>query len=694
MTAVPNVGALEFNEDQLALLASVDGVCSKFCAPGVVANQDELGAGLLWKALAEIGVLGLGTPEGGGTIADAAAVMLRLGEAWAPGPLIATLAVAPALSADLRAQVAAGSRRVALGTGGRFHGAAPDAIFVELAAGALRLVHGREVKRLTSRLSDEWSIVSTSPAGDLPGFDQVVGRLDVFLAAYLVGACDRMIRVAAAYAAERVQFGRPIGSNQAVSHALAQCLTGAFAAEGLVRVAAGRLARTGAEGADTAAARVAATTLTQRVCRMVPQTFGAIGLSVEGPISAMIQRLPMLTLLPPSLDEARERIATAVFDGDRVCALALDLALPSEVVSFLAEVAEFANERRWVRGYVRDETTRGAVKQVCRELGQRGWLSLCWPLEHGGAGKSLLHEFVLWNELAYAEVTRPPTGMGVVAKVLIEHGTEMQQREFLPRLRAGEIDIALGYSEPEAGSDLTSLRTRARRDGDGYIVNGEKRWTSNGHVADFLWLLCRTGTTESRAKGLSAMLVDLPSPGITVQPIYMLDGARLNEIHFADVYVPVSRRVGEENRAWEMISHALSVERYVNMPPKKCVADLEKLAGWLRDNGRDQDALVRARIADLAVEVATVEVAAYGAVLSQEHALPAAVPATHAKLLHSVTTQRMADAALELGGPELIDATDIQAMWLQALGETIGGGTTEILRTSIAKVELRLPVSF
>jgi alkylation response protein AidB-like acyl-CoA dehydrogenase len=688
MSALPNVGALAFNDDQRQLMAAVDQVCQRLVTPEAERAQDGEAVRALWNALAEVGVLGLGTSEGGGSLMDAVAATMRLGAAWAPGPVIETLALAPFLSESTQAAVATGERWVALGREGRFRYAVPGAVVVD-GAPNYTILEPRQVRGTGTVLGQEWFSVAGTAVEKLQDTQHINAVLEVLAAAYLVAACDTMIRKAGDYAATRVQFGKPIGSNQAVSHTLAECLNETYAVEGLTRLAAARLSRTGEAQPDSALAHLGAVRLVRRVCRRVPQIFGAVGISVEGPVSAALVRLPGIASVVSSRASA-SRIAASVFDGSGAQDLSVDPGLPPEVEEFRAEVAAFAATCADVRGYVRDEATRAAVKTVCQELGRRGWLSLSWPKEHGGSGKSLLYEFVLWDELAYAEVTRPPTGLGVVAKALMEHGDDAQRHEFLSQLRSGDIDIALGYSEPEAGSDLASLRTRARLDGDHYVVNGEKLWTSNGHVADYLWLLCRTGTVEARAQGLTLLLVDLPSPGISVAPINMLDGARLNEIHFDGVRVPVSRRIGAEDAAWEIISASLAVERYVQMPPKKVLADFERLVTELKSADLASDPVVRERVARLAVHIAAVAVAANAAVLAQEAGLPTAAAATHAKLLHSSASQAVADAGLDLLDLGLVNSVEMEGLWLQAFGETLGGGSTEILRTTLANLELGL----
>jgi alkylation response protein AidB-like acyl-CoA dehydrogenase len=689
VSSLPSVGVFAQDDDLVSLLASVDQVCAKFCTPAVVAGADRAGALALRRSLADIGALGLGTKEGGGTFAYGSAVANRLGAAWAPTESLSALSVTAHLDSAIRGQIVTGERTVSVGSEDWFQLADENSVLVHIGPDAAVLVEHPTITAASGSLGAEWSHVSGENGRVLADRSAIVGALEAIWASYLAGACERMIRTGAEYAGARTQFGRPIGSNQAISHPLAECINAAFAVDAAARIAGNRLSGSVSRGPDTAAAYVAAVRLVRRVCRVVPQTFGAIGISAEGPVSAMLRRLPMVGVVP-SFVEAKDVVAASVLDEGTVAALPVALGLPTEVEIFRQQAAAFAEEHHDVHGYVRDEQTRSAVKEVCQELGERGWLSLSWAHEYGGAGKSVLHEFVLWNELAYANVTRPPTGLGVVAKAIMKFGTEDQCREFLPRLRSGAIDIALGYSEPESGSDLGSVRTHARFVDGNYVINGEKRWTSNGHVADYLWLLCRTGAAESRTRGLTILLVDMKLPGIDVSPIPMLDGARLNEIRFTDVVVPPSRRVGAENAAWTIISDSLTVERFVQMPPKKLEADFEMVVGSLSRHRSERDHDARGRVAMLAIDVALVAMVANAAVLAHEAGLPAALPATHAKLLFSSTTQKLADLVLELGLEQLPGADALHGIWLQSLGETLGGGSTEILRTSLAKMEFGL----
>ena len=356
-----------------------------------------------------------------------------------------------------------------------------------------------------------------------------------------------------------------------------------------------------------------------------------------------------------------------------------------DVVAFLAEQGE-------VDGYFHHEGEyNDRIRTLYRALGRRGWLSLSWPVAAGGMGRPAIYEFLLWDEMAYARAARPPLGSGIVAKTIIAHGTPEQWARFLPGLRDGTMSFSLGYSEPEAGSDLGRVRTRAARDGDRYVLNGEKRWTSGGHRADYLWVLCRTGDLESRSRGLSLLIVDRRSPGISVSPLPTLDGGRLNEIRFDDVEVPVANRVGDEGSAWSLMVEALATERHVQFPPKRVQRDFEDLVAWVRSSGLDSDPVVRHRLADLSVEVAEAKALALVMLEAVEHGREAVVEAAANKLAGTLLCQHIARAAFELGAPEaLVRGTTVEFLWRQSICETIGGGTSEVMRGVIARNRLGL----
>jgi alkylation response protein AidB-like acyl-CoA dehydrogenase len=367
------------------------------------------------------------------------------------------------------------------------------------------------------------------------------------------------------------------------------------------------------------------------------------------------------------------------------------LCFSAEAEAFRAEVRELLAGWRDLDGYFGQGLRWERVRELFRELGRRGWLSLGWPAEAGGEARPLAFEYVLWDEAAHARAARNPLASGIVAKTLARHGTDAQRRRWLPAIRAGELHFSLGYSEPEAGSDLAAVRCRAERRGDVYVVRGHKCWQSYAQDMDCLWLLCRTGPAESRSRGLSLLVVDLDAPGVRVAPLPTLDGDRLNEIHLDGVEVPVDRRVGPENGAWEIVAQALADERHIQFPPGRVRRDLEELAAFVRAHGLSRDPRVRWRVAELAAEVEEVEALALRVLDAMQRGRAGAVEAAASKVAHTVACQNLARAAQDLGTPEaLVRGTRMEELWRQSLWETIGGGTNEILRGVVARQALGL----
>ena len=363
----------------------------------------------------------------------------------------------------------------------------------------------------------------------------------------------------------------------------------------------------------------------------------------------------------------------------------------AEEERFRAEVVEFLGDYRDLDGFFLQGQKWPRVKALFRAMGERGWLSLGWPSGDGGAERPPSYEYLLWDEVAYARAARNPLSCGIVARTLIRCGSDEQKARWLPPIRSGELHFSLGYSEPEAGSDLAALRCRAERRGDVYLVNGQKCWQSYAQDMDYLWLLCRTGEPKSRGRGLSLLIVDLRAPGVTVGPLPTLDGDQLNEITLDEVEVPVAFRVGREDGAWSIMSDALADERHIQFPPGRVRRDLEELVAWVRERGLAADPLVRARIAELAVEVQEVEMHAWRVLDAMLHGRPAVVEAAANKVAHTVACQSIARAAQGFGSPEAL-ATEarVNLLWRQSIWETIGGGTSEIMLGVVARQGLGL----
>jgi alkylation response protein AidB-like acyl-CoA dehydrogenase len=365
----------------------------------------------------------------------------------------------------------------------------------------------------------------------------------------------------------------------------------------------------------------------------------------------------------------------------------IDGSLDPEQRAFRAEVRAFLRETADQRSPLQVFADRGgATARLYEQLGAKGWLSIAWPTVHGGSGMPLSFEFLLWDELAFARAARPPVGAGMIARSIIEWGTPGQHAMFLPGIRTGTEGYSLGYSEPEAGSDLTGLRTRAVRDGDVYRVTGEKRWTSDAHVGKWLWLLCRTGAPDSRSRGLSLLIVDLTSPGISISPIETIDGHRLNEVRLDDVIVPETHRIGAEGDAWSMIRQALARERHLQVLPGRIERDLEMLSviwkGLDQDERRgEQNTVTSLFAAALAVRAATLET-----VLAATHDEVAPLAAAQNKVVATELMQDIARYAARLGdGSALAGAQPLSMIWRESILETIAGGATEIMLETLAR---------
>jgi alkylation response protein AidB-like acyl-CoA dehydrogenase len=331
------------------------------------------------------------------------------------------------------------------------------------------------------------------------------------------------------------------------------------------------------------------------------------------------------------------------------------------------------------------------VKALFAAMGERGWLSIGWPEAAGGSGLPITYEYILWDEVAYARAARNPLASGIVAKTIARYGTAEQIARWLPPIRSGALHFSLGYSEPEAGSDLASVRCRAVRRGDHYVVTGQKCWQSYAQDMDCLWLLCRTGSQESRGRGLSMLIVELGAPGVRVAPLPTLDGDQLNEVFLDDVEVPVSHRIGPEDGAWKMMGEALADERHIQFPPKRVRRDLEEVIEWLRRRERLDEPVVRRALAELAVQTLEVEMHGLRVLDAMLRGRPAVAEAAANKVVHTVVCQNIARAAVEHGGAEaLIAGERVELLWRQSLWETIGGGTSEVMRGVVAKAALGL----
>ncbi len=350
------------------------------------------------------------------------------------------------------------------------------------------------------------------------------------------------------------------------------------------------------------------------------------------------------------------------------------------------------------------------ARQMARKLGAKKWLAMNWPEEYGGLGVSPIKHMIFKEESAYHRV--PGTDMGVggiswVGPTLLLLGTEEQKKEHLPPLAAGERWWCTMYSEPEAGSDMAALQCRAVAHGDEYIVNGQKVWTSAGHIADWGWLLVRTDPEAPKHRGISLLLVDMKTPGITIRPLINLAGHHyFNEIFFDDVHVPKANLIGEENRGWYHSMIALSFERTLGIEiaadARRSLDDLIEFAKQTTINGKPlgKDPLIKQRLAQLAIEVDAARVLGYRVIWQQTKGEIPGVEGAMIKAFGSELLQRVANVGtqmmglygqLSLGSKQAFLNGRAADMYLSANDMTIAAGTSEIQRNIIAQRGLGLP---
>ena len=348
-----------------------------------------------------------------------------------------------------------------------------------------------------------------------------------------------------------------------------------------------------------------------------------------------------------------------------------------------------------------------AKRAFMRKLAERGWLGMSWPKQYGGQEKSGIYDFILTEALSRWGAPQPGKGVGIVGKTVIRHGNEQLKQYFLPRIIRGEIEFAIGYSEPQAGSDAANMQLRAQKVAGGWKLDGRKIWTTSAHFADWYWVGARTDPSEKH-KGITLFLVEMNHPGLTIHPTWTIGDERTNEVFFDDVFVGDEFVVGQVNHGWTYICEALDLERFAMMPVGPLEKKVEALSGWARTATRDgapvrRDARTRRTVAQ-AVTQLEVSRMLQRRVISE--ALKDRVPTVQSsqyKLFMNETGQRVANAALDLLGAEAqlkpgsADAPiggRFERSYRYTVVDTIGGGTSEIQKNIIARRGLGLPPTY
>ena len=349
-----------------------------------------------------------------------------------------------------------------------------------------------------------------------------------------------------------------------------------------------------------------------------------------------------------------------------------------------------------------------AYRTVVRQLGRDGWLALGWPEEHGGRGGTMLDQLIFTDEAAIARVPVPFLTINTVGPTIMRFGTPAQRSFYLPRIAAGEIHFSIGYSEPEAGTDLASLRTTARRDGGDYVIDGQKMWTSLIQYANYVWLACRTDPDADRHQGLSIIIVPTSAEGFSWTPVHTVAGVMTSATYYSSVRVPATELVGEENRGWPLITNQLNHERVAltsAAPVMSALADVRdwaasaKLASVGKPGQRVIDAewvqlnLARVHAKAEFLKLVNWKIASSGAALGPATASATKVFGTE----FAVEAYRLlmevlgANAQVRSGSPGEVLAGRIERMHRSALILTFGGGTNEVQRDIVAAAGLGLP---
>ncbi len=350
-----------------------------------------------------------------------------------------------------------------------------------------------------------------------------------------------------------------------------------------------------------------------------------------------------------------------------------------------------------------DPEARRAAMEWHQALSERGWVAPHWPKEYGGAGLTSMEQFILNQEIARAGAPGVGgSGVSLLGPTLIVHGTDEQRRKYLPAILAGEVTWAQGYSEPGAGSDLASLQTRAVRDGDEFVINGQKIWTSAAHTADAIFALVRTDPDAPKHRGISFLLVDdIKTPGISIRPLVDMSGNHyFNEVFFQDVRVPATNVVGEVNRGWYVGMTLLDFERSNIGGAVAARRTLMRLIDTIhadeRLRARAKSPAIRQEIAQRFIETEVMFQYSFRIISMQTRGQLPNHEASTAKLFNSELSQRLAQTALQcLGLPGGVlnggEARSFGRLYLGAVPATIRGGTSEVQRNIIATRGLGLP---
>jgi len=557
----------------------------------------------------------------------------------------------------------------------------------------------------------------------LPDVARVVDTAAALACADGIGVLEVLFDGTLDYLKQRQQFGRPLASNQALQHRLVDMHTLLREAEGVARHAVLALD-------DDAATRSQAVSLAKvhvgealrHIGQEAVQLHGAIGTTDEFPISHHFKRATALSLMFGDVDHHRARLG-ATLRSDHTTATrqaTVNLFTGDADRRFVDEVRAFiaAHLPRDVAHKVAHDQhlSKADVQAWQAPLAARGWLAYTWPPEHGGTGWTPRQQFIF--EALCSDADCPPInplGLRMVGKVIQRFGTPWQQERFLPPIRESREWWCQGYSEPNAGSDLASLTTRAERRGDRYIVNGQKIWTSYAHWADWMFCLVRTSRESKSQNGISFVLIDMKSPGIEVRPIVQLDGTHnFNQVFFTDVEVPAEQLVGEEGQGWTCAKYLLTHERLETAALPACqrtMRRLKQVAFATVDGGRApaDDPAFLTQIVDADVRLTALQLRVLSFLEQQDQGNALGPEVSELKVRGTELYQRLLELIMLAAGPDALAyhqafvlgtrsepafgpafAATSATRYFKWRSMSILGGSNEIQRNVVAKAVLGL----
>lgn len=352
-----------------------------------------------------------------------------------------------------------------------------------------------------------------------------------------------------------------------------------------------------------------------------------------------------------------------------------------------------------------EEEPDPAIEQFRHGLAEKGWLTISWPKEYGGAGRTNIEQAIFYERLSYYRVPTNDVATEISAPTILRFGSEEMKKEWLPRIAKGDVKFWLAYSEPNAGSDLASIQTRAVEDGDDLVINGQKIWSSGAHVADYGWMIVRTDTNAPAHKGISLIIVNNKSVGITIRPLINICGFHsFNEVFFDEVRIPKKNIVGEKNKGWYYLVVALDFERLI-IPIGGFKRTFEEIVQYVKEtkpNGQalGKDPLIRNKLAEMATEIEIAYMFFWQTAWMLDRGLVPNIEASALKLVTTQLSQKLANTGMQiLGHYGQLERNSkwapltgrVCAGYLDCISALVGAGTSEIQRNIIATRGLGLP---